>query len=92
MDFPTAALALRTMAVALMLAALSLRMFKIMDWETVLVSLALALAMLSAAAVFTGSLLAFTAWFAGHLLAVTAHHLMHRDGAWRRPRSTSKEI
>lgn len=78
MDFPTAALVLRTMAVALVLAACILRLARIMPAETVLVSAALALALLSAAALFTGSPLAFGFLFAGHTMAVALYHTTHR--------------
>lgn len=70
MDFDMAAFALRTMAVTLMLLALSLRASKIMCTDALLIAVALGMVMLASASVFAGHLTAFAWLFTGHVVSV----------------------
>jgi hypothetical protein len=70
MDFHSAAFTLRVMAVTIMLLSLSLRASKIFESDTLIVAVALGMAMLSSAAVFCGDLTAFACLFTAHVLSV----------------------
>lgn len=70
MDFHTAAFALRTMAVTIMLLSLSMRASKIMCSDGLIIAVALGMAMLASASVFTGHLTACAWLFTGHVVSV----------------------
>lgn len=70
MDFDTAAFTLRTMAVTIMLVSASMRASKIMRNDSLIISVALGMAMLACASVFAGHLTAFAWLFTAHVASV----------------------
>lgn len=70
MDLHLAAFILRMMAVTIMLLSLSLRASKIMCTDGLLISVALGMAMLASASVFTGHLLTSAWLFTAHVASV----------------------
>jgi hypothetical protein len=69
-DFDMAAFTLRTMAFTIMLLSISLRISKIMGNDALIIAVALGLAMLASASVFSGHLTAFAWLFTGHVVSV----------------------
>jgi len=65
-----AAFTLRTMAVTIMLLSISMRASKIMGSDALIIAVALGLAMLASASVFSGHLTAFAWLFTGHVVSV----------------------
>jgi len=78
-NFLTAALTLRVMAVSIMLLSLGARASKLLCTDALIIAVTLGMAMLASAAFFTGNLTPMPWFVTAHVLGVLV--LQHRSGA-----------
>lgn len=79
MDCHSAAFTLRAMAAAIVLMSLGLRALRVFGSETLIIAVALGLAMSASAAVFEGNLTAFACLLTGHVLSVMVFQGVYRE-------------